>query len=155
MGKASLPSKLPPEQAPSLLFEVYRNPTSSYVAAFIGETNLLEGTVKGSAPGRATVDTKVGPVTGRVTDPQWSPSDGEKVIVSVRPEAIRISDANGQSHGKILETVYLGDVIQYKLQRPSGLTLQVAEMNPHKVRQPGDENIHLSMQPEDVVVVRD
>ena len=136
--------------------EIYRDPRTSYVAAFIGETNVVEGTVAGeSTKGAITVETKAGPFAGRITDPDWKPGTGERVMVSVRPEAIRVSDATGPSHGKIVETTYLGDVIQYKIQRKSGVTLRVSEMNPRVVRQPGDENLQMSVQPDDVVVLRE
>ncbi len=134
--------------------EVYRRPNCSYVAAFIGETNLLKGTVSGSGAGTLTVETEVGALTGHGTTPDWVPSTGGAAVVSVRPEAMKVVDAGGSLRGRIVETVYLGDVIQYRVRTGSGVELQVAEMNPRVVREAGDAEVGIVVEADDVVVTR-
>ena len=138
--------------------EIYRRSNCSYVAAFIGETNLLKGKViKDSyAPeGFATVETEVGWIGGRVTVEGWSPEEGEEAVVSVRPEILSVVEDGGQCKARITETVYLGNVIQYRLESESGVELQATEMNPHVVREPGDTLLGLEVAMDDVVVLRE
>ena len=58
-------------------------------------------------------------------------------------------------HGRIVETTYLGDVIQYRVETKGGVELQVSEMNPHVVRDPGETEIGIDVAAEDVVVMKD
>ncbi len=137
--------------------EVYRAPRTAYVAAFIGETNALEGKVKAQSErgeGMVVVETEAGEFEGRVTAEDWEPREGEQVVVSVRPEAIRVKESGGRLQGRIVETTYLGDVIQYRIETGSGVEMRVAEMNPHKVLKAGGQGLSLEVNPEDVVVVR-
>jgi len=69
---------------------------------------------------------------------------------SIRPEAFRITDT-GPYVGKITERIYLGSIIQYSVSLDSGEQVQVAEMNPKIIREPGEETIHLTVAPEDII----
>ena len=135
--------------------EVYRNPRSAYVANFIGETNLIHGTVIGMDAGIGTVQTEAGALTGRVTDPDWTPAPGERVRLSIRPEAWRLHKDVGDNPvaGKISERTYLGQRIQYWIDTPAGRQ-QVVEMNPHIIHEPGEDAIMLHARHDDVVVLR-
>ncbi|MFZ9937672.1 MAG: ABC transporter ATP-binding protein [Luteolibacter sp.] len=135
--------------------EVYRNPQSAYVANFIGETNLIPGTLLGMDAGIATVQTEAGVLTGRVTDPAWAPAPGEKVRLSIRPEAWRLHKDAGDNPviGKISERTYLGQRIQYWIYTPAGRQ-QVVEMNPHVIHEPGGQAIMLHARHDDVVVLQ-
>ena len=135
--------------------EVYRNPASTYVASFIGETNLLRATVKGKGDGDLfLVDTEAGEFSGRVTVKDWMPGEGDEVFVSVRPEAIRITEAGEGRQGEIEETTYLGDVIQYRVKTRDGVKVDASEMNPHRVLAQGT-GVTFDLQPEDVVILRE
>jgi ABC-type Fe3+/spermidine/putrescine transport system ATPase subunit len=133
--------------------EVYRHPQCSYVAAFIGETNLLPGTVERVADGEVTVETAAGSFAGLGTTPDWTPAPGDAGVVSVRPEALAVVDGEGPLTGKIVETTYLGDVIQYRVMTECGVELQVSEMNPRVVRDPGETRVAVEVSPRDVVVM--
>jgi iron(III) transport system ATP-binding protein len=135
--------------------EIYRNPRSAYVAGFIGETNILQGEATTMRDRVCVVKTASGTLTGRVTDPDWTPAPGESVRVSVRPEAWRLHQTEGDNptHGRILERTYLGQRIQYWIETEFGRQ-QVVEMNPHVIHEPGDESILLHAREDDVVVVR-
>jgi ABC-type Fe3+/spermidine/putrescine transport system ATPase subunit len=136
--------------------DVYRNPNCIYVAEFIGETNLIDGQVRGSMEGGAAeVETPAGRLKGRVTREAWAPSDGDAAVVSVRPEAIRVEDEATGLAGRITETVYLGDVIQYRVVTDGGVDMNVSEMNPHTVREPGETRVGLRINGDDVVVLKD
>ncbi|MDG2487625.1 MAG: ABC transporter ATP-binding protein [Roseibacillus sp.] len=135
--------------------QIYRNPRTAYVASFIGETNLLEAKVKNATDRQGVaVETDAGELIGRNTDDHWTPAPGEKVQVSIRPEAIRILPEGGQLEGRVVETMYLGESIQYRVRISQGVEMQVSEMNPRAVLEEGSR-VGLEMQVEDVVVLRE
>jgi len=135
--------------------EIYRHPHSAYVAGFIGETNLIDGEVADVRDRICVVKTCGGNLTGRFTDPDWTPAAGETVHVSVRPEAWRLHQTGGDNaaKGTILERTYLGQRIQYWIDTPFGRQ-QVVEMNPHIIHEPGEPSILLHAGVDDVVVLR-
>jgi iron(III) transport system ATP-binding protein len=122
--------------------EVYRSPLTEVVADFIGETNFIEGTVTNrDADGVCQVDTAHGPFTGRIADPQWQVASGDKTILSVRPEALSLSETRPGKNaiaGKLAESVYLGEIAQYALQADGDTTLRIAELNPSQPRAAAD-----------------
>src|SRR5262245_46021315 len=95
--------------------EVYRQPTSRFVADFMGETNLTEGAVSGRENGNVQVQAPLR--TFAATAHGWQPNVGQKVLVSIRPESWRLgTDANAANavNGRIRERVYLGEMAQYR-----------------------------------------
>ncbi len=135
--------------------QVYRMPTSAYVANFIGETNLIEGAAIETRDGYTMVQTATGPLVGRVSDPEWSPNPGDRVRLSIRPEAWSLNSGAGDNlvQGTIRERSYLGQRIQYWVGTAFGVQ-QVVEMNPHVIHHPGDATVMLSSRHDDVVVLR-
>lgn len=135
--------------------KVYRNPESSLVASFIGETNLLAAKVKGlENGGLVAVETDAGNFSGRLTLEGWTPREGDEVTVSVRPEAVRVTGVGGEPQGEILQTTYLGETIQYRIRMRTGVEVQASEMNPRSVMEQGS-GVSLEFQSEDVVVLRE
>lgn len=136
---------------------VYRNPVSRMVAGFIGETNLFQGQMLG--PGNredsVMVQTESGPMTARTTIPDWRPSIGEAVWLSVRPEAIRLGSSNSANSlsGELMESVYLGATAQYRLRLESGQMLCVAESNPSGVVRSAGQTVIASTSPDDLIVL--
>ncbi len=135
--------------------QIYREPRSADVASFIGETNLLNGEVIEHRDGFTRIMTAVGTMTGRITDPDWSPSPGESVHVSIRPEAWRLHETTGENNifGNIVERSYLGQRIQYWIETAAGRQ-QVVEMNPHTLYQTGEQSVTLHASHDDVIVLK-
>lgn len=129
--------------------EVYRRPVSAQVASFIGETNLIPGTCAGAD----TVITPHGDSSGTVTDPAWIPQEGEPATLSIRPEALSISETSGLFTGIITHRTYLGSIVRYAVKISETQTLQVAEMNEHTQREVGDKVV-LTAASEDVLILR-
>jgi iron(III) transport system ATP-binding protein len=100
--------------------ELYHRPVNSFVADFIGHTNLLPGTVAGREGATVLVETPA----GRVVAPA---RDGlpDRVILSIRPEQMRVQSSgfrvqdgrNGRNRmvGKTLETTFLGEASEHVL----------------------------------------
>jgi spermidine/putrescine transport system ATP-binding protein len=103
--------------------DLYDRPASRYVADFIGETNLLTGTVVQEGP--RPVVLKVGEDLVR----GWSDAAlpvGSTAWLSVRPEAIQISAESGPATGdsvltgKIVDAVYSGSLLRVHIALAGG-----------------------------------
>jgi iron(III) transport system ATP-binding protein len=131
--------------------QIYQNPTSPHVAAFIGETNLIPATLRS----RDEVETTAGIWRGHISDAAWQPQPGDAVTLSIRPEAWRIAGhgAGNQLHGEIHEQTYLGASIQYTILTPLGLQ-QVLETNPRVIHRPGTSVVTLSCEVEDTLILK-
>jgi spermidine/putrescine transport system ATP-binding protein len=100
--------------------EVYEEPKTRFVADFIGEANLLEGTISRSDDRSVEVS-----VDGRVlfAPPEEKLKEDENVRICVRPERIQIykspnSCATGERNalrGTIEEVVYVGSNVRYQV----------------------------------------
>ncbi len=135
--------------------EIYRNPASGEVAAFIGETNLLSGEVMAAgADLQVKLESGGVLVEGRTTGKSGQVVSGDKVRVSIRPEALSISETGGVLRGKIVARTYLGSLVQYSVALADGELLRVAEMNPREIREQGGAEIGLDFLPRDVVVLQ-
>ena len=90
--------------------EVYERPCSSFVASFIGRTNLIEGEIAGSPrPGLWEARTAHGVI--RACD-ETQRRVGEKVLCSIRPESIRVGapePGDNSLPARLLHVTYLGE----------------------------------------------
>ncbi len=139
--------------------DVYRNPSSEFVANFIGEANFLHGALAPAANGRVTVQTEIGPVVGRA--PAADAPAGTLASLCVRPEAIRFTappaDAPNVLRGTLCNTVYLGEVAQHEFIVPGssnapGATLKAFENNPRRIARDEHTEATAWIDPEDVTV---
>jgi iron(III) transport system ATP-binding protein len=91
--------------------ELYHKPQNTFVADFIGQTNLLPGKVIGRENGTARVETAVGPITaataGEVPD---------QVTLSIRPEQMQFGGTRLNTLvGRQLERTFLGEASEHVL----------------------------------------
>jgi spermidine/putrescine transport system ATP-binding protein len=102
--------------------DLYDRPASRYVADFIGDTNLLPGTVVESAGGLTTL--RLDGLTLRgVSDTELAP--GTEAWLTVRPEAIDIAGgAAPAGHnavtGAVADAVYAGSALRLHVALPGG-----------------------------------
>jgi spermidine/putrescine transport system ATP-binding protein len=140
--------------------DVYENPSTEFVAGFLGASNLLEGEVKESANGDATVLLSAG--TSVTVPTNRMPVDtGTRVKVGVRPEKITIDqeerfvagDVNSIS-GVLRMSTYIGVSHQYKVEGPGGttLTVYIQNLGADEAPRPGDRVV-LSWKPEHTFAV--
>jgi putative spermidine/putrescine transport system ATP-binding protein len=141
--------------------DIYDLPRTSFVAEFIGETNLLPCTIaeRSAEALRLTSDSGLTlSAQARSAQAATRPADDARVQISIRPEAIRINDpgindpsiANGLT-GRIVDAVYCGDHI--RLIAEVGSQRLIIKSEPGKrVADVGDE-VALSFAPSDVWVV--
>ncbi len=112
--------------------EIYTRPVSVFASDFIGETNLISGTVETADDGSVTL--AAGPstsVTGIPADPLRR---GDHATLSVRPESIRVTRTDGPMdptapaegvRGQVREIVYLGSRVRVEAATPDGVVAWV------------------------------
>ena len=129
---------------------IYRQPASSYAAGFIGETNLLRGKM---AEGNV-IETANASLAGVPSVDDFQAVVGADVLVSIRPEAIRLVKPEGATlNGRIVNRIYLGSIIQYTVALTDGTTMEVAEQNPKIIREPGEALVGLQVAREDLTLL--
>jgi spermidine/putrescine transport system ATP-binding protein len=130
--------------------ELYERPRTSFVARFLGASNLLEGAVE---DGQA-VRLKSG-VT--LTIGEELPARGSEVAVGIRPEKLRLEparDGENRLKGTVAERSYVGVATQYIVQTPDG-TVSVFVQNAQSRAgglEPGSD-VELSFDPDAAFVV--
>lgn len=134
--------------------ELYENPRSTFVANFLGQSNLIGGTVKGRAADVVTVDMQGIDVS---IPAARAHVDGDLGWVGIRPEKVLIGeegealDAPGNTipGGVVTDVSFFGVSTQYLVRMPWGQELQVFEQNTGRRRifRQGDR-VELSWRPE-------
>ncbi|MBV8919602.1 ABC transporter ATP-binding protein [Bradyrhizobium sp.] len=97
--------------------DIYDHPRTKFVAEFIGETNLLEGTVKEHGGDGTTIALAS---DRHLTVPRSEAlSPGARVLVSVRPERILLGPpataVSNRLPTRVLDSVYQGDHLRVQL----------------------------------------
>jgi ABC-type Fe3+/spermidine/putrescine transport system ATPase subunit len=97
---------------------IYARPRTPFVARFIGDANFLAGRVTGPAAGPVAVDTDAGPTVLAASEVPRRP--GERVVVMVRPEKIRLARTTGGAEdntvaGEVRTIAFTGAVTSYQL----------------------------------------
>ncbi|GMU71219.1 MAG: ABC transporter ATP-binding protein [Burkholderiales bacterium] len=90
--------------------ELYERPTNAFVAAFVGESNRLDGTVVARDGEGCSV--RIADGSTLAATPVGDLVTGARVVLSVRPESIRLFAADGAANRRsasVIETIYLGD----------------------------------------------
>jgi spermidine/putrescine transport system ATP-binding protein len=67
--------------------QIYERPKTSFVASFVGENNVVPGRVAARADGLVTLDTALGPLTGRAGGGR-AYAAGEECLLFIRPERL-------------------------------------------------------------------
>ena len=116
--------------------EIYETPATRFVADFIGNVNLMDGSVAADEPGHVVIDCAdcrhwVGHgITGTL---------GMPVTVALRPEKIALQRTKPESdfncaHGTVQELSYFGATTVYRIKLASGQVLAVSESNTERHR---------------------
>jgi len=127
--------------------EIYQKPNSRFIAGFIGNTNWIEGRVKGKGQdNRIDVETEVGNISATIAT---ACSIGDKVILSIRLEAIEVEKERPAQCYCIEATVesamFLGENIDCFLR--AGEYHLRAKVHPKVQLKPGDR-VYLKMLPD-------
>ncbi len=110
--------------------EIYETPRTSFVAAFIGDTNFLEGEVS-ELVNNEYCRLKIAGIQGIVCFNDKSMKPGNPVFLSIRPEKVHISRDRPEEESKrnimpavVEDMIYLGSTTKYWV-RTGGLRIQI------------------------------
>jgi putative spermidine/putrescine transport system ATP-binding protein len=140
--------------------EIYNQPTTRFVADFIGDTNILRGERTTTSSVASALDVGKGLILALPP----SEAQGTGVLsVALRPEKIRLSPrtdapatAGSSAHGIVENTNFLGGAVLYRITLEGGHRVLVQQPNAGTSRLfvPGD-GVTLEWTPADLVVLKD
>ncbi len=120
--------------------DIYNEPKNSFVADFIGESNIFSGTMTGEKKVR---------FIGKVFDCVDDFPKNEKVDVVVRPEDIYLLDEDkGQVKGKIISSIFKG--VHYEMVMRVGKSEVVIQ---DTVERKVGESVSVIIKPEDIHIM--
>ena len=136
---------------------IYNNPTSAFVAGFVGAANMLP--VQAADSDSRTLTLMIGGTRWRVPRTRVTsrriPADGEQATVVIRPETIRLSgterDGDLVLRAHLEERTFLGGRVQLRLRTTEG-QLVLVEARPQECDGIAGE-VTLRCTPEDVAVL--
>jgi spermidine/putrescine transport system ATP-binding protein len=128
--------------------ELYETPKTSFVAGFLGVSNLISGQVRDGALVTASgLRIELAKLNGA----------GGEVSIGVRPEKIRLNGSeSNQIPGRVLESAYIGVATQYVVETDVG-RLMVFAQNTHGSSEPigPGSSVTLTFSPESTFVLED
>ncbi|MBC1222061.1 ABC transporter ATP-binding protein [Nostoc sp. UCD121] len=114
--------------------QIYERPQTSFVADFIGDTNLFSGEIVAVDSSSVKISTKTG-LSIIISRAEDTPSQlSQAVVVSVRPEKIQLSlyppnlPANC-FEGRLINVMYLGTHVNYVVELTNGIRINVLQPN--------------------------
>jgi putrescine transport system ATP-binding protein len=140
--------------------EIYEQPRSRWVAAFVGDVNLIDGRVVEAGADVVVIADKAGRRYRVAADV----AAGDEVVIAVRPEKVVMEagflpgNATNAVRGRICDVGYLGGMSIYKVRLDDGVVVRAAVANVARATgqafSVGDE-VWLSWPPEAAVVLTD
>jgi len=136
--------------------EIYQRPRNRFVADFVGTTNFLDATVVAIGVGddRCRVATALGELEVQCFD---ALSRNDKVVISVRPEDVEISEQPPESgsgynvcRGTVDAKAFLGEHLAFQIK--AGECVLLARAHP-SLRSPVGDEIYVQMKPEKCIII--
>jgi iron(III) transport system ATP-binding protein len=137
--------------------EIYYRPESRFAAEFMGSSNIMDLDVEGYDEGRGMI---LGAADGRRVSIRGDRPSGGRIVISVRPEWIRVvsKDQAGETNvlaGTVLNSTFLGSMIRYRISGPGGkgIVIEVHDPREETILKDG-ETLHCQFSPHRPVVLR-
>ncbi|MBX9710710.1 MAG: ABC transporter ATP-binding protein [Xanthobacteraceae bacterium] len=139
--------------------ELYEAPNSRWIAGFVGDVNMIEGHVTAQGEGVLTVITQGGNIAANGTA-----ANGAAVCIAIRPEKIRLLDAQSAAQagqntfaGELIDIGYLGGLSIYRARLDHGVVLRISAANATRAAAgafvPG-QRVIAAFAPDDCVVLQ-
>ncbi len=113
--------------------EVYEAPNSRFVADFIGNVSMFDGTVAKSGSGMLEIETKEGFVA-KTENAETFPQ-GSSIAYAIRPEKFKVSKKKPDNagvnsvEGEVWDIAYLGDMTVFHVKLASDKVIKISQMN--------------------------
>ncbi len=114
---------------------IYDDPSTPFVASFVGENNVYRGKVKSVSEGYAVIDTnRTGGLRARIASAAKDTlTVGDNAMLFIRPEALRISDSGSKSDtriaARVLHSEFEGQAYNVFLEGSDGKEMKMALTN--------------------------
>jgi spermidine/putrescine transport system ATP-binding protein len=96
---------------------LYERPRNRFVGQFLGEVNLVEGTVERTAPGEFLAATPLGVL--RAETRRGDPAPHGEITLAIRPEKVRMvtdgSEGENRVQASVEQVIYTGSESHYRL----------------------------------------
>jgi spermidine/putrescine transport system ATP-binding protein len=126
--------------------DLYDHPASTFVANFLGQSNLLTSRITGQGPdGMVTADCHGQPI---LVAADHVPAGITEVFVGVRPEKLRLGHSgSNRLSGTVTDASFTGVATQYLVRMPWGFELNVVQPNDGSPRFQLGETVDVSWEP--------
>ena len=116
---------------------IYEAPNCIYVADFIGDVNIINGTAKAAGKDTYSVDWGVNQAPIMATSERPF-TDGQDCFLAIRPEKISITkdkpeEAENAIQGEVLDIAYLGNLSTYHVKLPDGQIIKAQTANTRRL----------------------
>ncbi len=130
--------------------EIYDKPATSFVADFIGETNLIKGVIE--SPGGNEYVLRSGALALPIRSVEARTNEGKDAFLSIRPERIWFSTGVAMKayRGTLKEKIYVGSAVKLMVDAPPLEKLVIATQDRESANlvNPGDA-LNFGWEPED------
>ncbi len=116
--------------------EIYENPATKFVATFIGETNIFDGSVIDESDGKIEIAFECGSFTAKSGEFK----SGDMLSVSVRPERMLYSDKPVDGFNlcaTVKEQIYVGSVVKTAVVLANGNEVKIERLAGQKLPEGG------------------
>jgi len=141
--------------------EIYENPATKFIARFLGEANLIEGTIEEVSGDVAVLRTAGGlALSARLTEPV---ERGARANLFVRPERVAIASEVGIAtdpavncaNGRVVQTSFLGNILRHSIEIGPDILVTVDVQNASAgLLRTAQENVVLSWPVADGVILQ-
>ncbi len=137
--------------------QIYDDPSTAFVASFVGENNGFSGTVKAVDNGSAVVSTAVGELPARIaTAARGDLAPGDSAIVFIRPENFTVA-GSGSGNGiaaTIVNEEFEGQSYHISLEAAGGTQVKMSLTNRGQSRASSTgESVTLAYKPDQAVAL--
>ncbi|WP_235917080.1 ABC transporter ATP-binding protein [Maritimibacter harenae] len=117
---------------------IYEGPKTVYVADFIGDVNLIEGTATKTGEHAYDVAYAAGRDPIKVSECMAEVADGSAVTFAIRPEKLLVTrerpeDRPNALEGTIIDIGYLGNLSTYHVELPGGQMVKATMTNASRI----------------------
>ena len=145
MRKGTIEQQGPPQS-------LYHYPETAFVANFIGESNVVDAELRGEGKSRQLFlgDAEINIAKGKKTTQLNGP-----VKLSLRPEVLEIAPKEETSpealSGMIVQSAYMGPVIEYSIETKAGLLFTRAPAYAGQFQT--EEEVCVRIRPEEIIII--
>jgi iron(III) transport system ATP-binding protein len=138
-------------------YELYFKPASLFVATFMGETNIVDGTVFACDVASKTIQIKT--PMGVLSSSCFSETLtlNEKVKAVFRPESISFLETSDRRcnifSARIIEELMLGTIFEYKLLAENSIILKTHLLNKNRIPFQS-QNVFCSIKPDELMIFK-